>query len=145
MLAGTVPLLEALVPTNQEGLFFLASETLANPVEVLSSRRCTEVINEMREHFDMVIFDTPPLASFIEAAVLAAKVDGTILVLSPGFSDRNTAAEAFNQLKKANAKVLGVVFNNVTDSYISNYFYHRRKDKSPSNKRIFGVRSKGRN
>lgn len=127
VLAGTVSLLDAIVPTAQEGLFFLDSETLANPVEVLSSKRCSELIAEMRKHFDVIIFDTPPLCSFIEAAVLSSKVDGTVLIVSPGMTDADKAVEAIGQLKKANAKILGVVLNGVPDSYISDYYYRRKK------------------
>ncbi|MBQ9833458.1 MAG: CpsD/CapB family tyrosine-protein kinase [Clostridia bacterium] len=133
VLAGTVPLLDAIVATNQEGLFFLDSETLANPVEVLSSKRCSDLIAEMRQHFDMIIFDTPPLCSFIEAAVLSTKVDGTVLVISPGVTDSDKAVEALGQLKKANAKILGVVLNGVADNYISDYYYRRKKGLKNTN------------
>lgn len=136
VLAGTVSLLDAIVPTAQEGLFFLDSETLANPVEVLSSKRCSDLIDEMRKHFDMIIFDTPPLCSFIEAAVLSSKVDGTVLIVSPGATDADKAIESVNQLKKANAKILGVVLNGVPDNYISDYYYRRKKGFKNTNKNL---------
>lgn len=136
VLAGTVSLLDAIVPTAQEGLFFLDSETLANPVEVLSSKRCSDLIDEMRKHFDMIIFDTPPLCSFIEAAVLSSKVDGTVLIVSPGATDADKAIESVNQLKKANAKILGVVLNGVPDNYISDYYYRRKKGFKNMNKNL---------
>lgn len=142
VLAGSVSLLDAIVPTAQEGLFFLDSETLANPVEVLSSRRCTDLIAEMRKHFDIVIFDTPPLCSFIEAAVLSSKVDGTVLIVSPGATDADKAVEAVDQLKKANAKILGVVLNGVPDNYISDYYYRRKKGFKNSNKGLIKKKKK---
>lgn len=142
VLAGSVSLLDAIVPTAQEGLFFLDSETLANPVEVLSSKRCSDLIAEMRKHFDIVIFDTPPLCSFIEAAVLSSKVDGTVLIVSPGATDAEKAVEAVSQLKKANAKILGVVLNGVPDNYISDYYYRRKKGFKNSNKSIIKKKKK---
>ncbi len=142
VLAGTVSLLDAIVPTAQEGLFFLDSETLANPVEVLSSKRCSDLIAEMRKHFDIVIFDTPPLCSFIEAAVLSSKVDGTVLIVSPGVTDADKAVEAVNQLKKANAKIIGVALNGVPDNYISEYYYRRKKGFKNSNSNILKKKKK---
>lgn len=142
VLAGTVSLLDAIVPTAQEGLFFLDSETLANPVEVLSSKRCSDLIAEMRKHFDIVIFDTPPLCSFIEAAVLSSKVDGTVLIVSPGVTDADKAVEAVNQLKKANAKIIGVALNGVPDNYISDYYYRRKKGFKNSNSNILKKKKK---
>ena len=128
VLAGTVSYMDAIVPTTQEGLFFLDSEPLANPVEVLSSNRCTSLIGQLRELFDVIIFDTPPLGFFIDAAVLSSKVDGTILVTSLGVTNKQKVPEVIKQLTKANAHILGIAINNVADHYLKDYYY-RRKNK----------------
>ena len=118
--------LEAVEPTGMNRLDFLDSIVMANPVEVLSSRRFWAVIEELKSAYDIIIMDTPPLGSFIEAAVLAAKADGTLLVLKAGRTDANEAKKVIAQLEKAKARLLGAVLNDVdmsSESYYSDYYY----------------------
>lgn len=129
----------AITATSQPGLYFLDTKTLANPVEVLSSKRFREVMKSLEERFDTIIIDTPPLFSFIEAAVLAQQADGTVLVIRPGQTEIKAAQEVVEQLNKANAKIIGVVLNGVprNDSgyyYYNSYYYRngRRKKKKRS-------------
>ena len=123
----------AIVHTQQQGLDVLSSTVLANPVEILGSERMQTIINELKTVYDVIVLDTPPLGSFIEAAVLASKADGTVLVMEQGCAQIERAKAVVVQLEKAKANILGVVLNNVemsdSDYYYSDYYYRGTKKK----------------
>lgn len=124
-LSSSISLENAVIPTSRDGLYLLDLETRsANPAEILSSQRFSQAIAEMRERFDIVIFDTPPLGSFIDAAILGAQSDGTILVTQSGACDISSVKRVLDQLEKAKAKVLGVVLNKTKQRTDSDYYYY---------------------
>ena len=84
-----------------------------NPAELLGSQRMDRVIEALRSLADIILFDAPPTNAVTDAAVLGAKMDGVLLVVSAGRTKRDHAIRAKRMLEKVNAKVLGVVLNNV--------------------------------
>jgi capsular exopolysaccharide synthesis family protein len=133
-ISGKVTLTEAIAPTDQPNLYFLDTELhLANPVELIGSSRFLHLIDQLRNEFDIVIFDTPPLGYFIEAALLASRVDGTIITIRSGKVDNKKAQDVLEQLKRANARVLGVVLNEVA-SIDENDYYYKYYDHDKSGK-----------
>lgn len=99
--------------TSVPGLALLPCGPLPpNPSELLGSRRVDRVLQQLRERADLVLLDSPPVTAVSDAAVLATKVDGVILVVSAGKTRREAARRAKAQLEKVNARVLGVVLNN---------------------------------
>src|SRR5690606_30344671 len=103
------PLQETGVP----GLSLLASGPLPpRPADILGSRRMEAVIAQLRSQADMVLFDTPPVIAVTDAAVLATKVDGTLLVFQAGKTSRERARQARQMLEKVKAHIVGVVLNN---------------------------------
>jgi capsular exopolysaccharide synthesis family protein len=129
-------------------LDYLDSIVMVNPVEVLSSKKFWSIIEELKDEYDIIILDTPPLGSFIEAAVLAAKADGTLLVMRAGKVDVADAKKVVEQLEKAKARVLGVALNGVdmsNESYYSDYYYSggERKRRKGGNKIPKGTRVQG--
>jgi capsular exopolysaccharide synthesis family protein len=84
-----------------------------NPSEVLGSQRMNRVIEGLRGLADVILFDAPPTIAVTDAAVLGVKVDGVLLVVSAGKTKRDHALRAKGLLEKVNARVLGVVLNNV--------------------------------
>lgn len=124
---------EAITATSVENLYFLESDTkVANPVELVGSNRFHKMVGLLRASFDVIIFDTPPLGTFIEAAILASKSDGTILVVDSGGVEEKKAQDVVEQLNRANALILGVVLNNVaiTDDEFYGYYYYRAQQES---------------
>lgn len=83
-----------------------------NPVELLSGRYFSALLEKARAAYDYVLIDTPPLGSVIDAAVVAPKCDGTLLVISGSKVRYRQAQEVVSQLEKAGSKILGVVRNN---------------------------------
>lgn len=116
---------QAVQTTEVPELFLLTSGPIPpNPAELLASNNMTELLKEMKEQFDMVIFDTPPVLAVADAQILANQVDGSILVVSSGKTDREAAVKAKELLLKANAKVLGAVLNNRKMEEGSDYYYY---------------------
>jgi capsular exopolysaccharide synthesis family protein len=114
------PLLEIGVP----GLLLLPSGPLPpNPSELVGSRRMQEIIASLSERADVVLFDAPPIIAVTDAAVLASRVDGVLLVVKAGGTKRDHAQKAKALLEKVNAHLVGAVLNNVKldTSYYSYY------------------------
>ncbi|WPL42899.1 CpsD/CapB family tyrosine-protein kinase [Priestia megaterium] len=116
---------QAVQGTEVPELFLLTSGPIPpNPAELLASKNMTELLEEMKEEFDMVIFDTPPVLAVADAQILANQVDGSVLVVSSGKTDKEAALKAKELLLKANAKVLGAVLNNRKMEEGSDYYYY---------------------
>ena len=97
-----------------EGLSLLTSGPLPpNPADLMGSRRMEEVMAVLAEGADQVFFDTPPVVAVSDAAVLATKVDGVLLVISAGKTRRDHARTAVQRLEQINARVVGTVLTNV--------------------------------
>jgi non-specific protein-tyrosine kinase len=106
---GPLPLQATSVP----GLSLLTSGPLPpRPADLLGSRRMEQLIARLRNEADMVLFDTPPVVAVTDAAVLATRVDGVLLVLQAGQTRRDRAREARQKLEKVKANIIGVVLNN---------------------------------
>ncbi len=100
--------------TGVEGLQLVSSGPLPpNPSELLGSRRMEEIIAALLKRADVVLFDAPPVVAVTDAAVLATKVDGVLLVINAGGTKRDYARAAKARLEKVNANLLGAVLNNV--------------------------------
>lgn len=132
---------DAVVPTSCPNLYFLDAEPgLVHSVELLSSGRFWEMVETAKQQFDFIILDTPPLGSFIDAAVLAEHADGAILIVNSGSREVRLLKETTEQLKKANARILGVVLNRINahqSSYYryGDYYYREHGEKLRYDKR----------
>ena len=62
----------------------------------------------LEDTYDYVVFDTPPVGTFVDAAILSTMVDGTVMVVKPNSTKRAELVDAYGQLKKADANVLGI-------------------------------------
>lgn len=123
ILTKQATLLQAIQETEVPNLNLLTSGPVPpNPAELLSSSYVEELIQLMKENFDMVIFDTPPVLAVTDAQILSHKVDGTILVVSSNKTDKNASIKAKERLVKSNVKLLGVILNNLKSK--ENYYYY---------------------
>lgn len=92
-----------------------------NPAELLGSRYMTNVLNALRKAYDYVILDTPPLEAVTDGQILAAHADGTILVVKAEATKKTSVHNAISMLKKVNARIIGVVLNEVK---VKNSYYY---------------------
>ena len=96
-----------------------------NPVELLSNTKFEELLARCREEYDYIIIDTPPLGQVIDAAVVAEKCDGVIMVLGSTRVHYKQAQELVEQVEKSGAKMLGIVRNNRKKN--EKKYYYRKK------------------
>lgn len=122
VLSEQMPLRAAIVPTSQ-GFDFLDSEPhIPNPVDILTSKRFAGLVDKLSHDYDFVVYDTPPVGTFVDAAVLSTLVDATALVVRENFARRDEVANAYEQLRKADANVIGAVMN-YCETETSEYYY----------------------
>lgn len=123
VLTDAVPLDVAVASTTTANLFFLDTEpNIPNPADMIASKRFSRLVRLLEERYDYVIFDMPPVGTFVDAAILSTLVDATIMVVRPNLVKRTELAEAYEQLQKANANVVGVCATFVEGSG-SEYYY----------------------
>src|SRR5699024_9618449 len=94
-----------------------------NPSELIGSKRMEELMEQMKEDYDLVIFDNPPLLAVTDAQVMATKVDGTIVVVPKGEVTKEELDKAADLLKNVKANVLGTVLNKVEVDSDTYYYY----------------------
>jgi Mrp family chromosome partitioning ATPase len=83
-----------------------------------------DAIAELRERYDLVLFDGTPAVAVTDAVVIANQVDGTVLVVRANEVPRDVALHAKQVLEQANARILGVVLNGVNPKGQSDYHYY---------------------
>lgn len=97
----------------------------SNPAELLGLPSMDMLITEVKEKYDIIIFDAPPILSVSDAQVLTDKCDGTILVISSGSTDKGNAIKAKEVLQASKANILGTILNNYKigkDHYYYQYY-----------------------
>ncbi len=82
-----------------------------------------EIISALLARSEMLLFDAPPIIAVTDAALLSAKVDGVLLIISAGKTKREQARKARALLDKVNARVIGTVLNNVKLDTSLQYYY----------------------
>ncbi|MBI4436784.1 MAG: AAA family ATPase [Candidatus Omnitrophica bacterium] len=131
LLMGDAHWQEALKTPHLAYLNFLTAGHLpTNPPELFHSAEMGELIRSLLVEFDILIFDAPPILPVTDTLILAPKLDGVILVYQAGRTARNALKRAKVLLDTAQAKVLGVVFNDFKPVEIestSSYYYRYRK------------------
>lgn len=129
ILNPSVPLTHHLQETTVHGLRVMTSgPTPPNPAELLESNRMSHIIDELQNEADMVLFDTPPVLTVTDAAILASQLDGCLLIAEAGKTRRSAFTQATERLHKANSHLFGVVLNRLQMErrgyYYYNYYYY---------------------
>lgn len=134
--------------TDIKNIFLLPSGPIPpNPSELLASKRMTKFIDFIKDKFDTILFDSPPVIAVTDSVILSAKVDGVVLVLRAAKTKIDIAKEAKEQLEKANAKIIGTVLNYVKykgKDYEYYYYYGKEKEKPVSKKSLLSFNFKWR-
>jgi capsular exopolysaccharide synthesis family protein len=114
IIMGTAALEEAVAETGSENLYVLMSGPKPpNPAELVSSQAMQKMLQGLREEYDYVIVDAPPVLAVSDAIAMAPMMDGVMVVASHGIATRDGAKHAMELLGKVETRVLGVVINNV--------------------------------
>jgi succinoglycan biosynthesis transport protein ExoP len=96
-----------------------------NPAELIGSEQMANLLEILKEQYTHVVVDSPPIASFTDAVLIASMVDGVILVVHSGRCSRQVVRRSRQILTDISAKILGVVLNNVNLRSQDNYYYYQ--------------------
>lgn len=134
LLIGNIQLSEAFQKTEIPNLNIITSGTNPpNPSELLASEKMKNFIEDLKETYEYIILDTPPVVIVTDAQLISTYADGCVLVVASGEIERTAAIKAKQLLEKVNAKILGVVLNKV-DVKQKNYSGYYYSDPSESRK-----------
>jgi capsular exopolysaccharide synthesis family protein len=123
--------LEAIVSTGINNLSLLPSGPIPlNPTRMFESERLKEIIDRLKERFDLLILDSAPLLIKSDAAILGRYVDGLIYVTEAGKTTRKAIAETVDVIKRADLRLLGVVLNKYGKKKPSYRYVKERKKRS---------------
>lgn len=114
VLTRKIDLDDAISKTHIPNLEILSSGPMPpNPSELLNSDAMSKIINELKNRYDYIVFDTPPVLVVTDSQILANKCDGIVLVVASGKTRKDRALKTKEILEKANTQILGVVVNGV--------------------------------
>ncbi len=129
---------DAIKSTEIPGLFVMPCGPIPpNPAELLHTQAFGDLLNKLGERFDRVVLDTPPVGAVADAVVLSTQVDGVVVVLKAGQTNRDLAKRTVRALRDVKANIYGAVLNDVNlesskygDYYYGyNYRYYGESDK----------------
>ncbi len=121
-----------------DNLYLLTTGTLPpNPAEIIGSNTMENFLEECKINFDYIILDTPPILPVTDSKLLAIKADATVLVVRSEISKLKHVSQAFKELGKVNANVIGTILNDV--EVHSERLYYNNSTKSKKSK-IYSLR-----
>ena len=128
MLVNACALEDAIVRIDDYNLDVIFSGYLPpNPSELLSSEALAELMETLKERYDYIFIDTPPVSAVIDAAVISKYTNGAVIVVRPGSTKKEELVNVVSQLEFADAKIVGFVLNCVDDEHGG--YYYRGKYK----------------
>ena len=117
------------IPGEEQAFHVVAAGQIPpNPVELLSSARMSVMLKQLRDVYDYIILDLPPVGEVTDALAVVKETDGVLLVVRQNYCNRIAFGKAVQQFEFVGSKILGVVYNCVTDSskgYGKKYYYRR--------------------
>jgi capsular exopolysaccharide synthesis family protein len=117
----------AIHPTEVENLSVMPSgKTPPNPAEVAGSSRMAFLIEHLKSRFDFIIIDTPPVTPATDALLIAPLVDGTVLVVKSGNTDRKIIQDVIDQFRAVKQPVIGMILNQVDMRKEGYYKYYQK-------------------
>lgn len=127
-LSGQKQLDDVICTTDIQGLdMIFAGPYSPNPSELLAEPLFKELVRRMREEYDYILIDTPPMAGLTDGAIIAMECDGAVMVIEAGAVSRRIEKRIKEQLEKSGCRVLGVVLNKVKPEYGA--YYGKKYDK----------------
>ncbi len=128
VLTGSLAVGEACLPTGVDNLAIIPSGPIPpNPSELLGSEGMSRLLQTLKEDYERIVIDSPPLTAVTDASLLAQKADGVVLVVRAFVTSKQAVKVGLEQLRNVGAKVLGVAFNSIDmdkeGAYYSSYYY----------------------
>lgn len=126
VLIGQKKLIQVLKRHGDNLLLLTSGKIPPNPSEMLGSKAMKNLLKELRENFDYIIIDTPPVQAVTDSQVLSTEADGTLLVIKAEKTKKDSVHNSINLLRKVNANIIGTVLNGVNNNS-GNYHYYGEK------------------
>ena len=145
-LSGNSKLVPLIYETKVPNLYVIpAGATPPNPSELIGSEIMRQSLELLAGHFNHVIIDSPPIMSVTDSTILSTLVEGVVLVVRGGITNRDAAVRTAQRLRDVGARIFGAVLNNVDiksadyDYYYHQYYYYsyysdEKKKERPSGK-----------
>lgn len=112
LLAGQSSVEETIQETSVDQLSLLPSGPLsANPSELINPLAMRELLEQMKERYDVILIDTPPVLTVTDSVIVSALCDGVIMVVAAGKVKKDHFKSAQEQLNHVNARIIGIVLN----------------------------------
>ena len=134
VLVGTFKLNNVMKKVD-DNLYLLTTGTLPpNPAEIIGSNTMENFLEQCKINFDYIILDTPPILPVTDSKLLAIKADATVVVVRSEVSKSKHVSQAFKELEKVNANIIGTILNDV--EMYSEKLYYDYSNKSKKSKFI---------
>jgi tyrosine-protein kinase Etk/Wzc len=145
-LSHKVKLEDIIRKTQNNNLSYITSGSIpSNPAEVLESKLMKNFLQEIKDFFDFIIIDSPPIVAVIDAEILSKLVDGTILVISSEKTENRLMSDAVERIKRNKVNFLGTVLNNFQYKsgygYYYKYYYNYSRSSNQKGKKILKSKS----
>lgn len=127
VIIGKADLATAAHRYNKDLVLLTSGKIPPNPSEMLSSKTMGKLLESLKDTFDYIILDTPPVQAVTDSQILSTKSDGTILVVRAERTKKESVQNAINLLKKVNANIIGTVLNGIDVSRNKYYYYYGEK------------------
>ena len=134
-LTGQAEVEDIIYETEVEGLCIIVAGPLSpDPTSILDSEQFEQFIENVRDMFDYVIIDAPPLGVVIDAVIIGKYTDGAVIVIEQGMIKRKIVQDVIKQLKRGEVRILGAVLNKVDErigaygNYEYKYSYYGESD-----------------
>jgi capsular exopolysaccharide synthesis family protein len=133
-LVGGAKLDEVLIKSEIPNLSLILSGTIPpNPAEMLDSQEMRNFLKKLRDQFDLIIIDSPPVIAVTDSEILTSMVDGTILIVSSENTEIEMMERSVELIRRENTQFLGTVLNNFSyksgyGSYYKYYYYYSRPE-----------------
>ena len=127
VLEGEIRLKESIKSTDLDNLKVItAGKRINNPSELLETSRLKQLVDELKAYFDLVIVDCAPVIPVSDALILGQELEGVLLVLKAGATQREVVKRARDLLSASNLNVVGIIMNNMKESlpYYYDYKYY---------------------
>ncbi|MFH2049690.1 MAG: CpsD/CapB family tyrosine-protein kinase [bacterium] len=126
--------------TEMENLHIMtAGKRVPSPTDIFDAQSIGRIVDEMKFYYDIILVDCAPVLPVSDPMLLASKLDGIVLVVKAGATQKEVVERAVEILSTNNHRVLGIVLNNMNNSlpyyYDYNYYYYEDSDKKTKTKR----------
>lgn len=125
------PVEELIIKDESKVDILLTGNSLSAPHVILQSKKIKDLVTKLRDEYDYIVVDSPPVLTVTDALIISEFVDAVVYIVSYKKTKKEQAKLALRQLKENNANVVGAVLSNIdvkkSNNYY-NYYYYQRED-----------------